>query len=116
MQEKLEKDCLFAWFCNLKFNFSDPSVDTFPNKENLGEVKETENEVIFDTTGLRPCNFAKFKILFKIEQLNPDQNTSEVIYKENQRKGDVKEEIIKLEKIKVSKGYQIKHTFEFQMK
>jgi hypothetical protein len=89
-------------FYILKFYFSNYSVDTFPNKENLGIVQETETEIIFNTNGLRRCNFAKFKILFKIEQLNPDQKSSEVIYKEDQRKGDLREEEIKLEKIKVS--------------
>ena len=102
----------------LTYIFSDSSVDTFPNKGSLGIVQETENEIIFNTDGLRRCNFAKFKILFKLEQLNPEQKSSEVIYKENQRKGDVKEETIKLGKIKVSSEYifHIKHTFEFQMK
>jgi hypothetical protein len=76
------------------------SVDTFPNKESLGNVQETENEIIFNTDGLKSCNFAKLKILFKIEQLNPDQKSGEETYKEGQRKGDLKEEIIKLEKIK----------------
>ena len=91
----------------LTYIFSDSSVDTFPNKGSLGIVQETENEIIFNTDGLRRCNFAKFKILFKLEQLNPEQKSSEVIYKENQRKGDVKEETIKLGKIKVSSEYLI---------
>ena len=90
-----------------QYIFSHSSVDTFPNKGSLGIVQETENEIIFNTDGLKPCNFAKFKILFKLEQLNPDQKSSEVTYKDNQRKGDVKEEIIKLEKIKVSTEYLI---------
>ena len=52
---------------------------------------------------MRNCYFQKFKILFKIEQKNPDQKQNEFTYKDNQRKGDLGEEIIKVEeKIKVS--------------
>ena len=86
--------------------FSFHSFDTFPNKESLGTVQETETEIIFNTDGLKKCNsFAKLKILFKIEQLNPDQKFIEVTYKEDQRKGDLSKEVIKPEKIRVSMTY-----------
>jgi len=49
------------------------SVNTFPNTGIIGNIEENENEITFNTDGLRNCYFQKFKILFKIEQQNPDQ-------------------------------------------
>ena len=77
------------------------SIDTFPNAQTLGNIQQNESGIFFDTNGFKSCSLKSFKILIEFQQLNGQQQTSEVTYKEKQTKGTLGKQSITLADIKV---------------